>query len=370
MLFITSFFLLIFPVKSFSGEVALLKRSRLREALLSPSGKLTFSPEILIPEPIDPTAILLQKSQTEKLSESIRTKGKANAVFVSCSLSSLRQLSNEQEEARGNVPGPVPLIYCCENNDVSCEIENISKIAEAGASGMLLPIFSKDKPPLKSVEALREMDDEDSSIFVSAYKKSLENGLQSIPEIILDENVIWNEEDMIEIVDFLKEKCCNEEPVALIVTMGNDIIKEEESDDEEAKTKVNLPAIPKSLKKNVVILGSVRVEAGKNRMRDYTSCLHASRFMGAFLRAECVPGQPQRLNPEIISQFWNQCIGGLKSTRSKNFGFRTEINVMIDRDVPMEWYNLQKSVTESGALGETHGSINDLDTGAGDFVGF
>jgi len=45
-----------------------LARNRLREALQSPSGKLTLSPEIVVPQPTDPTAILLQGSQIDRLS--------------------------------------------------------------------------------------------------------------------------------------------------------------------------------------------------------------------------------------------------------------------------------------------------------------
>ena len=50
------------------NERSELSRGRLKEALYSPSGKLTFSPEIIIPEPTDPTALLLQSSEVAKMS--------------------------------------------------------------------------------------------------------------------------------------------------------------------------------------------------------------------------------------------------------------------------------------------------------------
>ena len=50
------------------SEQAQLTRGRLYEALRSPSGKLTYSPEIIIPEPSDPTALLLQGNEVKKIS--------------------------------------------------------------------------------------------------------------------------------------------------------------------------------------------------------------------------------------------------------------------------------------------------------------
>merc|ERR1719437_378021 len=89
------------PNRSLSLESAQISRSRLSSVLSSLSGKLTLSPEIIIPEPSDPTALLLQNDKITKLSESIRTKAKANAAFVSAStISSLQTFILEQEESR------------------------------------------------------------------------------------------------------------------------------------------------------------------------------------------------------------------------------------------------------------------------------
>ena len=84
-------------------------RSRLSEAFRSPSKKLTLHPEIVLPEPSDPTALLLRASEVSKLSEVLRTRAKANAVFVEGTVDALAPMGKEQEDARGNFPGPIPL---------------------------------------------------------------------------------------------------------------------------------------------------------------------------------------------------------------------------------------------------------------------
>jgi len=62
------FFLAFASTANGFSEQVQLARGRLHEALYSPSGKLTFSPEIIIPEPSDPTALLLQSSEVVKIS--------------------------------------------------------------------------------------------------------------------------------------------------------------------------------------------------------------------------------------------------------------------------------------------------------------
>lgn len=52
----------------FSVESAQQTRGKLAEALSSPSSKLTISPEVLIPVPNDPTALLLQGTKVTQLS--------------------------------------------------------------------------------------------------------------------------------------------------------------------------------------------------------------------------------------------------------------------------------------------------------------
>jgi hypothetical protein len=69
--------------KSLSSALSTeMARAKLQQALSSPSKKLTISPEIIIPEPTDPTALLLQSTQITKMSQSLRMKAKANAVYI------------------------------------------------------------------------------------------------------------------------------------------------------------------------------------------------------------------------------------------------------------------------------------------------
>lgn len=375
---------------SLSLESAQISRSRLSSVFSSLSGKLTLSPEIIIPEPTDPTALLLQNDKITKLSESIRTKAKANAAFVSAStISSLETFTLEQEESRGNFPGPVPVVYCSNNKN---EEMGMKDIASAGAEGIIIPLISDNTIVIDSVDNLKSYSDDIDENFIPKYKEALECGLQGVPEIILDGScgITWSEECVLSIIDYLKEKCgtvCTDDdglPVALIISMQGEIQADEsddnketidnddDEDEEENEPILNLPKIPKALKKQIPILGSVRVLAGENRMGWYISKLKEAGYVGAFLRADCVPGF--RLNPDLqqVSSFWSSCIGDLKSTKSKNFGFRAKIKVLIDRDIPMEWYNLQKDVIESGALGgEGHsGMADELDPSSGDFKGF
>jgi len=88
-------------------------------------------------------------------------------------------------------------------------------------------------------------------------------------------------------------------------------------------------------------------------------------------RSECVPGY--RMNPDLqfVSGFWTAAISDIKSTKSKSFNFRSKIDQGFkDRDLPMEWYNYQKDVMDSGSLGESIPTPGNVNTGNGDFVGF
>ena len=76
-------------------------RSRLAEAFSSPSKKLTLHPELVLPEPSDPTALLLRASEVTKLSQTLRTKAKANAVFVEGTVDALAPMGKEQDLSRG-----------------------------------------------------------------------------------------------------------------------------------------------------------------------------------------------------------------------------------------------------------------------------
>ena len=74
-----------------------------------------------------------------------------------------------------------------------------------------------------------------------------------------------------------------------------------------------------------------------------------------------------RRPPPALAAFWSAALGDLKGNKSRAFGFNTKVK--LEKDVPMEWFNYQKDVMSSGALGiEEKASGIDLDNG--DFVGF
>ena len=104
-------------------------------------------------------------------------------------------------------------------------------------------------------------------------------------------------------------------------------------------------------------------------MNQATSQISTDKFNGAFLRADCVPGY--RLNPDlnVVGGFWSAAMGDLKSLKSKNFSFRSKVK--LEKDIPMEWFNYQKDVMDSGALGMTGGGADpSLNPDAGDYQGF
>jgi hypothetical protein len=365
------FLLLCTGTHALTSSDASLTRSRLAEALSSPSGKLTLSAELVIPEPASPTAILLQASQVKQLSETIRTKAKANCAFVSCAptslTSSIKTICNEQEEARGNFPAPLPVIYCAPQKDDGDSDDDslldLSALAEAGASGLLVTIPNV----LNSVEDITT-DEE----WVIICQQALENGLQPIPEVIVQDSAAagWVESDMENLVDKLADAMA-QDPVSILVTIqsskADDGTEEAGGDEDEA---VPLPKIARSLGRRVPLIGSIRTSAGGGRLGGEIARLKAAGFTGALLRQECIPGHEKNPSLEYVSDFWAACIGDLKSTRSKTFNFRSR-NLM-EKSVPLEWAKYQKSVIESGALGEAEdaGPPSGFNPDAGDYKGF
>jgi hypothetical protein len=323
-------------------------RSRLSEAFLSPSGKLTLSPEIVIPEPTDPTAILLQTNAVQTLSSRIRAC-KANAAFLQGSVNALATFSAEQETARGNFPGPIPIIFCLQGSEF-----DLGAIAESGADGVMIPVCSGNE-----IENLAEIATD--STFTDTCKAAWACGLQPIPEVTVGQKTAstWSEQDFENMVAQLSEATGNE-PVTVLLTV-NPI-------DEEQVDPVTLPTVPKALGRKVPILGSVRVTAGENRLGAETNRFKEDGFTGALLRSDCVPGFRMQPDLEIVSQFWAACISDLKSTKSKSFSFRSKNN--MEKNVMTQWGNYQKSVVESGALGDPDESFSALDEQAGDYKGF
>lgn len=276
----------------------------------------------------------------------------------------MKLFCQEQETARGNFPGPIPVIYCKSSIE---ENVDIAEIAEAGAAGYLYTAL--DGEEIGSADALKK-DDTVKGYFDSA----VENGMQLIPEIVLKPDQEWNEEAVTGIIDAINEQC-GAEPAAILLTVGaiaandDDDDGESSSKDDEENEETRLPQIPRDLAKRIPILGSVRAAAGYGRMGIAVGSHKEAGFKGCVLRCDCLPGY--RMNPdlEFVGGFWGAAISDLKSTKSKNFNFRSTI--ALDRDIPMEWYNYQKDIMESGALGSPEGGGADpLDADNGDYQGF
>lgn len=353
---------------SLSAEVAQFNRAQIQQALSSPSGKLTFSPEIVVAEPRDPTAILLQGPALTLLSTNIRNRAKANLAFLtSDALGSFRSFCKEQEEARGNFPGPVPVIYCdAVNSEVKRTVEDMSEVAETGVSGVLVSINGGSE--ISSLDDISG-DDSEASSWVKICKNALECGLQPIPEIVVKDSTatVWKEED----TEALVEKVCElmgEDPVSIVLTI-NPSTSTSDEEDSEAPEDLPLPSISKALGKRVSIMASVRSGAGGGRMGEDTRRIKASGFTGAVLRRECVPGFPASPSVEFSSDFWGACIGSLKSRRSKTFNFRSKNN--METQLGTQWANYQQDVMDSGALGDmSDGPPPGFEPDDGDYQGF
>ena len=369
-------------------------RSRLAEALKSPSKKLTIHPELVLPEPSDPTALLLRASEVTKLSETIRTRAKANAVFVEGTVDALIPMAKEQEGARGNFPSPVPIIYSITDDDsLTSSLEQLQDVE--GVEGVLIKCFSGKV--IGSADEFIEEAKIDSSL-TERCSAIWEAGLQPIPEIVLAAGSEWTEDDVEKLVDTVKESCGGLDPVSIVLTngeTGEEVEEGEEGEEENEEPSTPNIEIPSSVSKRLSFIGSVRTSAGEGRMNAATSSLSSCKFSGAFLRADCVPGEScmrirsiflfveaepapttfvvgYRMNPDlaVVGGFWSAAISDLKSLKSKSFSFRSKVK--ISKDVPMEWYNYQKDVMESGALGLGGGGGGDdgLNPDAGDYKGF
>ena len=336
---------------SVKSEAANLARGRLQEALSSLSKKITISPEIIIPEPSDPTALLLQATEVTKLSHGIRNNAKGNAAFLSGSINAIKAFCAEQETARGSFPGPLPVIYCepLDETDTDAQLE---ELAEVGVSGVLYTLVNGN-------EITSHDDLKNDSKLESIFQCALDHGVQLIPEVILSTETEWDENKTKDVINNIIHQCGSDsEPVAILLSVGKEMDEEEMKD-----TKV--PIVPKVLPS---IIGSVRAVAGGGRIGSAVQAHKESGFNGVILRCDCLPGY--RMNPDLdfVKNFWGAAIGDLKSTKSKNFNFRSK--VALERDIPMEWFKYQKSVMESGALGGNDPGANPLDSANGDYQGF
>ncbi len=337
------------------SERAQTARGRLIQALSSPSGKLTLSPEIVIPDPSDPTAVLLQSSLITTLSAKIRTQAKANAAFVSGGIPAMKTFCNEQELARGNFPGPVPVIFCD-------KVVDMAEVAEAGAEGILVSVCDG-----KEISDPNDLSSD--SAWSETCRTALENGLQPIPEITIGEATAesWKSNEVETLLSKIAE-IMGQDPVTILLSVSQQVAEDEDEDKKVQESEVRLPQVPKGLGRKVPILGSVRTQAGGGRMGLESARFKAAGFTGTVLRQDCIPIVSMSQDLEYLASFWSACIGDLKSTKSKTFNFRSKNN--MEKDLGLQWARYQMDVVESGALGETSEMPSGLNTDAGDYQGF
>jgi hypothetical protein len=343
------------------SDRAQMAKGRLVDALRSPAGKLTLSPEIVIPEPSDPTAILLQSSLITTLSKKMRTQAKANAVFCSGSITALKTFCNEQEIARGNFPSPLPLIYCDKTDDLSA-------LVDAGAAGILVAVHDG-----KEVSCLDDLASDTTWSVIC--QEALEKGLQPIPEITIGRTTAeqWQGDEVETMIAKIAEMVGEDPALVLIsVNVPPTIVSDDdngEAIEETEEPEIPLPKVSKSVTKKVSVLGSIRSKAGDGRMGEEAARFKASGFTGAVLRQDCIPQISMSQDLEYLSTFWSACIGDLKSTKSKAFNFRSKNN--MEKDLGAQWAKYQMDVMQSGALGpeESHSPVG-LNPDAGDYKGF
>jgi hypothetical protein len=370
----------------------------LRQAFSSASGrKLTFTPELVIPDPMDATSILLQTNAIQSLSQRIR-QCQANAALVRGSLTALRTFTAEQETARGNFPGPVPVVYCGDNTKSDSAIEQqqytttttatsdadddyysnstMQAIADMGADGVLIQVCGGAE--------LHSFDDMISNVAWQRQSQSaVAHGLEPILEVCLAAGAAAQDDDdyMESLLQHLSSMGGGMQPVAVLlsITDGNKNHPDEENgvrgdvgEHAPFMAGITLPTIPKTVQ--VPIIGSVRTTAGDNKLHMECQRLRDAGFTGAVLRSDCIPGGGFRIRNSdlnMIGNFWSFCISDLKSTKSKAFSFRSKNN--METSLGTKWANYQKGVIESGALGDPRESYSVGDEGnggSGNYKGF
>lgn len=346
---------------------AQMARSRLSEAFRTPSKKLSFHPELILPEPIDPTALLLRSTEVSKLSQIMRTKAKANALFVEGTIDALTPMGKEQESARGSFPSPLPLIYRHPDDDENALKANLERLRNVdGLEGILILFFGG-----KAIDSISSYTEESKNHpnLAEKCRTIWDAGFQPIPEVTLSPGMTWTEEDVIRLVNAVKDSCGGIDPLSIVFTNAHsDQVADEVNKDDNSGPSTPDITIPTSILKRLTFIGSVRTTAGDGRMNAATSQLSSCNFHGAYLRADCVPGY--RLNPDlnVVGGFWGAAISDMKSLKSKTFNFRSKVK--LEKDVPMAWYNYQKDIMDSGALGGPVGGGGELNPDTGDYKGF
>ncbi|GMH63079.1 hypothetical protein TrST_g12371 [Triparma strigata] len=138
---------------------------------------------------------------------------------------------------------------------------------------------------------------------------------------------------------------------------------------------VSLMPKPTGAYSSIPVIQSTSTIAGSGRLGK-TCRVISSRGYPSCLLTHSVSPKSQRSELEKLATFWTLALQSLSRKTSDKFGgFRSKIAIGLKDDVPMQWYNYQKSIMEDGSLGQsTHGEVggggDPLDTDNGDYMGF
>ncbi|KAL7576703.1 hypothetical protein ACA910_005628 [Epithemia clementina (nom. ined.)] len=408
------------------------RANRLAQALSSPSGKMTYSPELALGEkPLDWTAIALEANAVQGLSKTLRD-AKANAIVLQGSLTALQTCALEQETVLGRFPGPVPIIYCwtttttTTNDDDDDETplqDQLLEISNAGADGLLVSVEVDDAWTTTSTLLSTSTSMSTTAPWVQVCQSALDCGLQPIPELLVPTSMTGSNNHKAASVSQWVDQVCTLlgfDPVALLLTIrnnhhhhnNNDDSNDAEPPEEEGSIHppdLSVATLPyycpqqdsnsdndvtstttttttsqrKRIKTRMPLLASIQRPTGEGRLQAESTRLkdEAGYLAGAVLRRQCLPPGLQLSSTsnnnhqkqyatilELWGPFWASCLNDLKSTRSKSFSFRAKNQ--MEKSVATQWGNYQKSILESGALGDPKESHSVVDEAAGDYKGF
>lgn len=170
------------PTRLFSSATAAGTAPMLKSLLKKPSKVLTvgveYSPE---------------KSQADEVL-SMKLRQQAKVSFVVCQdLAAIQLLSKEQESARGNFPGPVPIV--CETQTVENNV--VQEISESGASAVILDAGASD--------ALQKAESASSCGLETIWKVSSVDQAKQVLEAFEDADIFLldDTESMAEILEII-----------------------------------------------------------------------------------------------------------------------------------------------------------------------
>lgn len=266
------------------------------------------------------------------LSQVLREAG-VSCIAVRGRGSLIEHICNEQAEARGMFPGPVPVMYIPAPGETVQE--GIADLAKAGVSGVMISqtIGAEGVPLDQAVAALAA----EAAAVHSA-------DLQAIVEIIVD--AAAGEDD------------------SLVPKVLGDIQSKVRADGVVVSASAG-PLMPPPTSMEVeMVVGGVR--APWNTIRSACDEMHAMGYSGALLRSECMPLAARRI--EDWGDFWKNIVMNVRSAKSKTLTIM--VGQQQEKDAMQAYVEKVKSSGQFDNLGKGESLGGDFDSSRGDFVGF